>query len=412
MATLEINALPQRQRGPRIRNSRPGGTAPSRGIQLARRKPLPPVPRKAGNKPLPQLPRQNKRRPRRRNPGGSGPRNPMGRGFPTGNYPRGTRWCRVEEDEYIADIAGSTGFATTSFPVNPGQAGTFPWLSKQAAQWEKYRWEYLEFYYKPEVSAFATQGQAGKVILSMDYDAADAPPASKQQAEDTDPHTDAMPYEDLLLALDPRQMFEMAVSKYVRPGGLPGSTDIKTYDSGNLSVSTIANTNTTLLGELHVRYAVIFEVPVLEAGAGNPAAANNQVAWFQSTTAEAAGATTVPTTVALATATNNGLGAVNTAGSIVLPAGNYLVDYDLLAANTVAGDSSKVVADLQVGGVSVWKVTPPAVASSAIGAGIAVSLAGSVFVSLSGTQALTLVATITYSGGTETMVGSMRITAI
>jgi len=412
MATLEINALPQRQRGPRIRNSRPGGKAPSRGIQMARQKPLPPVPRRKGNKPLPQLPRQNKRKPRRRNPGGSGPRNPMGRGFPSGNYPRGTRWCRVEEDEYITDIAGSIGFATTAFPVNPGQAGTFPWLSKQAAQWEKYRWEYLEFYYRPEVSAFATQGQAGKIILSMDYDAADAPPASKQQAEDTDPHTDAMPYEDLLLALDPRQMFEMADSKYVRPGGLPGSTDIKTYDSGNLSVSTIANTNTSLLGELHVRYAVIFEVPVLEAGAGNPAAANNQVAWFQSIAAEAAGATTVPTTVAVATATNNGIGAVNTAGSIVLPAGNYLVDYYLQAFNTVSGDTTKVIADLQVGGVTVWKSGPPTFANSGIAGGADVPVYGSVFVTLNGTQALTLVATISYSGGVETMVGSVRITAI
>jgi len=411
MATLEINALPQRQRGPRIRNSRPGGMAPSRGIQMARRKPLPPVPRRAGNKPLPRLPNavsQNKRRPRRRNPGGSGPRNPMGRGFPSGNYPRGTRWCRVEEDEYIADIAGSTAFATTAFPVNPGQVGTFPWLSKQAAQWEKYRWEYLEFYYKPEVSAFATQGQAGKIILSMDYDAADAPPSSKQQAEDTDPHTDAMPYEDLLLVLDPRQMFEMADSKYVRPGGLPGSTDIKTYDSGNLSVSTIGNTNTTLLGELHVRYAVIFEVPVLESSAGGSVPANNQVAWFQSTAPEAEVSGT-PLTLALATAEANGLGAVNTAGSIVLPAGNYLVDYWVTSSAATAVTSSTI--NLEKNGAQIGTGAP----GLAIGAGAtvtAVTIAGSAFVSLNGTDTLKLASTTAGTGGSVTALGSLRITAI
>jgi len=167
-----------------------------------------------------------------------------------------------------------------------------------------------------------------------------------------------------------------------------------------------------LLGELHVRYAVVFEVPVLEAGAGNPAAANNQVAWFQSIAAEAAGATTVPTTVAVATATNNGIGAVNTAGSIVLPAGNYLVDYYLQAFNTVSGDTTKVIADLQVGGVTVWKSGPPTFANSGIAGGADVPVYGSVFVTLNGTQALTLVATISYSGGVETMVGSVRITAI
>jgi len=401
----EVNALPQRQRGPRIRANRPGGMAPSRGIQVARNKPLPPVPVRRGNKPLPKLPAQNRKNPRRRNPGGSGPRNPMGKGFPTGNFPRGTRWCRVEEDEYIADISGSTGFANTSFPVNPGQVATFPWLSKQAAQWEKYRWEYLEFYYKPEVSAFAGQGQKGKIILSMDYDASDAPPSSKQQAEDTDPHTDAMPYEDLLLILDPRQMFEMADSKYVRPGGLPGSTDIKTYDSGNLSVSTIGNTDTTLLGELHVRYAVVFEVPVLETSAGGSVATNNQVADF--TSSSEAMSSGVAYQFLLPIAQANGVQAVNTAGSIVLPGGNYLVDaYDSVVAAT---DITIHTLSLKKNGTG--QVVSPAriIASTALLT--ADSLSGNWFVSCNGTDTLTLVATVTATGAITGSAG-LRITAI
>jgi len=405
MSFIEVNALPQRKRGPRVRAGRPGGMAPSRGIQVARRKSLPPVPVRRGNKPLPKLPGTSmQRKPRRRNPGGSGPRNPMGKGFPTGNYPRGTRWCRVEEDEYIADISGSAGFATTAFPVNPGQVGTFPWLSKQAAQWEKYRWEYLEFYYKPEVSAFAANGATGKVILSMDYDASDAPPSSKQQAEDTDPHTDAMPYEDLLLALDPRQMFEMSDSKYVRPGGLPGSSDIKTYDSGNLSVSTIANNSTALLGELHVRYAVIFEVPVLETAPGGSVAANNQVALFSNTAQVGASAT--PQTLAFATVGANGLGAVNTAGSILLPAGNYLIDY--VISGGAATSITVNEAQLFVGAGAVQT------SIRTIGAGATLTqdeLSGSWFVSLNGTTAVSVVSIITGTGAVSAA-GSIRIVAI
>jgi len=405
MSFIEVNALPQRQRGPRLRAGRPGGMAPSRGIQQARRKPLPPVPRRKGNKPLPKLPGSaQQRKPRRRNPGGSGPRNPMGKGFPSGNYPRGTRWCRVEEDEYIADIAGSTAFATTSFPVNPGQAVTFPWLAKQAAQWEKYRWEYLEFYYKPEVSAFAANGATGKVILSMDYDAADAPPSSKQQAEDTDPHTDAMPYEDLLLALDPRQMFEMADSKYVRPGGLPGSTDIKTYDSGNISVSTIANNSTALLGELHVRYAVVFEVPVLETSAGGSVAANNQVALFSNTAQ--VGVSGTPQTMALATVQTNGIGAVNTAGSIVLPGGNYLVDYSCVGAAATNMTSNTVTLNVAAAPVETLQTT---IAATAVL--VANTLGGSWFLALNGTTAISLVSTVTGTGAVSST-GALRITAI
>jgi hypothetical protein len=337
----------------------------------------------------------------------------MGKGFPSGNYPRGTRWCRVEEDEYIADIAGSTGFATTAFPVNPGQVATFPWLSKQAAQWEKYRWEYLEFYYKPEVSAFAMQGQAGKVILSMDYDASDAPPSSKQQAEDTDPHTDAMPYEDLLLVLDPRQMFEMADSKYVRPGGLPGSSDIKTYDSGNLSVSTIANTNTNLLGELHVRYAVIFEVPVLESAAGGSVPANNQVAWFQSTSAQTY-TTTVTASALLATASANGLSIVNTAGAFVPPAGNYLVDQTVAASDSSA-EAFQVALDFFKNGATVYATAadvPQDKTGVSLGAGEILSVSGSVFVTANGTDSFSQKVTMTGAAGTLTGGSTLRWVAI
>lgn len=405
MSFIEVNALPQRQRGPRLRAGRPGGMAPSRGIQQARRKPLPPVPRRRGNKPLPKLPgTPSQRKPRRRNPGGSGPRNPMGKGFPTGNYPRGTRWCRVEEDEYIADIAGSTGFATTAFPVNPGQVTTFPWLSKQAAQWEKYHWEYLEFYYKPEVSAFAANGATGKVILSMDYDASDAPPSSKQQAEDTDPHTDAMPYEDLLLALDPRQMFEMADSKYVRPGGLPGSSDIKTYDSGNLSVSTIANSSAALIGELHVRYAVIFEVPVLETAPGGSVAINNQVALFVN--GSQAGVSGAANTLLLAISAANGIGAVNTAGSIVVPGGNYLVDF--VGVATAATNMTSNILSLDVAAVAVT-TTARIVAATALLTED--TLSGSWYLALNGTTAISLVSTITGTGAVASS-GLLRITAI
>jgi hypothetical protein len=330
----------------------------------------------------------------------------MGKGFPSGNYPRGTRWCRVEEDEYIADISGSTTFAATVFPVNPGQVGTFPWLSKQAAQWEKYRWEYLEFYYKPEVSAFATQGQSGKVILSMDYDASDAPPSNKQQAEDTDPHTDAMPYEDLLLALDPRQMFEMADSKYVRPGGLPGSSDIKTYDSGNITVSTIGNTNTSLLGELHVRYAVVFEVPVLETSPGGSVAANNQVALFTSAAPQTL-TTGVAAQMLLATATANGLGAVNTAGSILLPAGNYLIDY----VDEATAATNMTIHDIQPfkNGATLGIAPERAIASTAL---LTIDSLGTTgFVSLNGTDTISVQVTCAGTGALAAT-GQLRIVAI
>jgi len=179
------------------------------------------------------------------------------------------------EDEYIGEVtATSTGFATVAFACNPGQAGTFPWGSKIAALYEEYDFAYLEFYYKREVSEYASLGTTGKVILSFDYDAADAAPTSKQQVEDTVPHVDGMPSTpQLSLKIDCARLRKND-AKYVRTGNQPANTDIKTYDCGNLYVSTYGlSTSSGTLGELRVRYCCKFSEPVLQTAFVLPATA-------------------------------------------------------------------------------------------------------------------------------------------
>jgi hypothetical protein len=324
--------------------------------------------------------------------------------FPGGQGPRNRHETIITEDEYLADVNGSVSFATTAFPYNPGQSATFPWLSLEAKQYEKYVTISAEPYYRPQVSAFATNGQSGKVMLSFDYDASDSPPTSKKQVEDTDPHIDCMPYQSMSLRLDPRQLNSQD-SKYVRPGGLPGGADIKTYDGGILFVSTQGNTNTNVIGEIRIKYTIKLKIPVLESVASAPA--NNQVAWFQSTSAEAAGASSSAKTLALATASANGLQAVNTSGSILLPAGNYLVDAFIYSANSVPGDISQTNLDIQLSGVSIFAAGAP---GTTVAADSTISASG--YISVNGSTPLTLVSYLYYSGGTATVSGSMRITAV
>jgi hypothetical protein len=169
----------------------------------------------------------------------------------------------ISEDEYIGEIYGSVEYATTAYSVNPGQAGTFPWGNKIASLYEEYDFTKLEFYYKREVSEFATNGQAGKVILSFDYNASSPPPATKQQVEDMVPHQDGMPCTPVILLSVDCSRIRKNSSKFVRTGAQPANTDIKTYDAGNLFVSTQGNTNTNLIGELRVRYTCKLQEPVL-----------------------------------------------------------------------------------------------------------------------------------------------------
>jgi hypothetical protein len=282
--------------------------------------------------------RQPKKQGRRRNRNatvGSLLRNaPSINRFPLGNRQGtgfGTRaMITISESEFISEyaVANQPNFNVgLNLPINPGQATTFPWLSTIAKQYEKYRFKSLRFIYKPEVTQFnPTSAAVGKVMMNCDYDASDAPPTSKQQVEDTKPHADCMPYEQLVLVLNPFEMHVNSDAKYVRPAGLPGGTDIKTYDCGNLYVSNQGQTaNAVNLGELHVDYIVELSIPILEST--NKAPINYQVTSFQDTSAALTTNTSYQPLLAAAasgTVVNvNGLGVVNTAGSIVPPPGNY-----------------------------------------------------------------------------------------
>lgn len=202
-----------------------------------------------------RIPRQNSRLASRPAPKDSG----------FGYGPTNRRSQTITEDEFITDINGSPHFKTTAFAFNPGNANSFPWASRPASNYEKYRVISAEYYYKRIVSEFATNGQTGKVIFSFDYDASDAPPASKQMAEDQFPHKDGMPCEEFSLRLDPKQLNSQD-SKYVRPGAQPPNTDIKTYDGGNLFVSTVGCVDSSPIGELRIRYTIQLLNPVLNPG--------------------------------------------------------------------------------------------------------------------------------------------------
>jgi len=323
--------------------------------------------------------------------------------FPTGASSRARR-TRVEvEDEYIADISGSVSFSTTAFAVNPGQSKVFPWLSKEALLFEKYKILRLEFYYRPQVSAYATNGQTGKVMLSFDFDASDAPPASKQQVEDTHPHSDGMPFEEVILTIDPKDC-SLQDSYYVRPGGLPGSSDIKTFDVGILSVSTVGNNSTANIGELRVRYAIALHDPVLENTVSAPL--NYHLSQFQSASSENSGASGSMTTLLLTTSVSNGLGLTNSSGIFILPTGNYLVFGDDLAA-TGSGITSHFLY-LLVNGSAIANVS----ANSSSYAWQESSQNVTQFITSTGSTTLALAASLAYASGTCTNFGTLTILAV
>lgn len=174
--------------------------------------------------------------------------------------------CRISHREYITDIVAGAGspsaFAVQALSVNPGQVGTFQWLSRIAANYESYKFSRLKFDYATE----APSSLGGTLVLALDYDAEDAAPVSKQQAMSYRSSVRSAPWapcQHTSLGED----LSKSKTNFVRPGAQPAGTDIKTYDIGNLFIiSQGVTTASAALGELWVEYDVLLMTPVFENG--------------------------------------------------------------------------------------------------------------------------------------------------
>jgi len=134
---------------------------------------------------------------------------------------------------------------------------TFPWLSKQAIQYESYSFKRLSFSYEPRCST----AQAGTVVLAVDYDPLDATPATKSQILSYYGHSSTGPWDDAVIAV--RASAEHYNLK-VRPGAAPASSDLKTYDIGNLFLAVSGFSGAVACGELYVDYEVTLMTPQSE----------------------------------------------------------------------------------------------------------------------------------------------------
>lgn len=346
--------------------------------------------------------------------------------FPKGNLQgmnfRSGKTSRETDMEMIGEITStSTAFTVNStFACNPGQSGTFPWLSKKAQLYEKYQFVNLEFIFKPEVSQYANLGQTGKVILSFDYDASDAPPSSKQNAEDTDPSADGMPYQEIHLKMRPNDLHKNSDAKFVRPAGLPGGSDIKTYDCGNLYVSTSGlEANSGTLGELWVKYDCILTVPILESVTSAPTNyfITHMVDSVATLTTTVAYQVLFAATSSTARSVVNGIGVVNTNGSIVPPPGNYM-----LTVNSVSNNTNGILSEFYMGIYKNTILQNPITSTEdgAITCGMELasavngvfSLSYSLYLNCNGTDNFTVSIGAVFASGTTTVVTNYLLVAI
>jgi len=158
---------------------------------------------------------------------------------------------------------------------------------------------------------------------------------------------------------------------------------------------------------LWVRYAGVFKDRILESVTTAPA--NNSVSVFNSASAGEVPTTATPFTLALAVTNTNGLTIVNTAGSMVPAAGNYLVDVVVTVTSTVAITSFQLALEKNAAAVPNYSSALTAFGAAAVATEL--TMGDTYFVTANGTDAFTLIIVET-SGGTLAAYGNVRWLAV
>lgn len=401
-------ALPQRQRQRRIRKKAQGGPPPlparptQREIQAAmgvvgggRR------PRRRRNRRRGNQPRYGGETIERQSLARAG-----GRAVQGGIGIRKTD--RIVEREFVATIPGSVAYTVQkTLALNPGLVNTFTWLSIEAAGWESYRFNKLRFIY------YTRKGSTtdGSVIMGPDYDPLDPAPADEAIFTTYQDVKEFAPWMDnVCVELDSQQLNKIGRSKFIRSGALPAQAQLADYDSGNFFIATEGMADASNVGKLWVEYDVTFETKQKNQSTVVPT--STRTAWFQSTAAEAT-VDSVQKILAVATASDNGLGIVNTAGSCVPPVGNYLIDF------TVTGNTPNSMTFFNClvmkNGVSLYanSATTPQLNTGVAAVVDTATVGGQVFASANGTDVFTLrAATIDSAAAAGTVAGSLRFYSV
>lgn len=194
----------------------------------------------------------------------------------------------ISHSEYIGELvsSGTTGtsnFVSQNYGINPGNPGTFPWLSAIAINFQDYRFKKLIFEYRPLVSeststTAATLTSMGSIIMSTQYDSTKGPYVNKNTMENADFSQSCKPSDRRYHGIECNPRFNPLGTLYVS-GGIGTNTsgvtdaDIRFQNLGLFQIASsnipIASSTALDLGEIWVHYEVELYKPQLNAGLYN-----------------------------------------------------------------------------------------------------------------------------------------------
>jgi len=181
--------------------------------------------------------------------------------------------CRHRE--YLGDIitsATANTFSIQSFPINPGQSNTFPWLSQVAQNYEQWSPEGIVFEYR-SMSADALNSvntALGTVIMATNYNSGNPLFASKSEMENYEFGQSCKPSCSAMHLVECARNQTVLSDLYVRPALVPFNGNVQFFDLGLFQIATSGFQGTSVnIGELWVTYEVLLMKPKLYASLGN-----------------------------------------------------------------------------------------------------------------------------------------------
>jgi hypothetical protein len=265
-----------------------------------------------------------------------------------GNSGNTNRVVPLVRREFIGDINGSVAFANTQFSLNPALAATFPWGSQISSSFEEYDTVAISFCYEPESASSAT----GAIIFSFDYDALDAAPSTKQGALEMADSIRAAPWVPCKLTLKPADLRKRG-TLFTRTA-LVATSDLKTYDLGNLNVSTVGQSGASVIGELWIEYHFVLRTPQPAASSSSSSFAGMKiVANSPAPSGPSFGTTSTITGTAVATTSNNTL--------TFTVAGDYIIHSHVTGSGS-AGITTAI--PVTTGSTCTFTVLPPVTCTS------------------------------------------------
>lgn len=191
----------------------------------------------------------------------------------------GPRAVCVTHREFITDViatgtpvveGGGTAFVNNRYTINPGNAGTFPWLSNLAQLYEQYQIKGMIFEYKTSSGNTSTSPQLGTVVMATQYNSLSPTFTNKQEMENYEFAASIVPSRDMIhpIECDPKQTQCGGIFNVATPGIPLG--DSRLYDLGTFNIATVGMpVQNGTVGELWVSYDICFLKPRLNSGASN-----------------------------------------------------------------------------------------------------------------------------------------------